>query len=57
MSGWIAGICVALILLAWGWFALGEYPVECRAHGGSHVAYPYKSMPECYTDDGRRVFW
>lgn len=56
----IAGGLFLAVVLAVIFVALPmnrRFEADCRAHGGAHVTYPYRSDAECWTEDGRRVFW
>lgn len=48
---------VAVLLIGVLVYGVGIFPSDCIAHGGAHVTYPYKAMPECWDAEGRRVFW
>lgn len=56
MGGWISGGIVAVLVVVM--FVLyGQFNTACHEHGGVHVTYPYKTLPECWDAEGRRVFW
>jgi len=51
------GIIATVILIALLVGCNMQFNADCSAHGGAHTTYPYKSWPECWDAEGRRVFW
>lgn len=55
-NGWFVTAFIALLIGGMIW-AMQGFSDDCKAHGGAHVTYPYKTWPECWSEDGRRIFW
>lgn len=56
MTGRLMALFIVVAIIGYVWW-LADFSRQCEVHGGEHTTYPYKSMPECWDADGRRIFW
>jgi hypothetical protein len=57
MNPFLMAIATVVAIFAFVVFSYSEYAKVCTVHGGAHATFPYKSLPECWDAEGRRVFW
>lgn len=57
MNPFLMTIAAVIAIFAFVVFTYSEYAKACTEHGGANTTFPYKSLPECWDAEGRRVFW